>query len=143
VWTYFDTSALVKRYIDEPGRREVLRLLRQNECVTSVVLPIELRSGLRRRVAEGSIDAARLPAILKHVAVDRAFWTLVEVGIDILAGAEALVATHPIRTLDAIHVASARVFAARLSMPGLTFVSADKRQAETAAAVGLAVKHIE
>jgi len=28
-------------------------------------------------------------------------------------------------------------------MPGLTFVSADKRQAETAAAVGLAVTHIE
>jgi len=111
--------------------------------VTTAVLPIELRSGLRRRVAEGSIDAARLPAILKHVAVDRAFWTLVEVGIDILAGAEALVATHPIRTVDAIHVASAQLFAARLSQPGLTFVSADKRQAETAAAVGLAVKHIE
>ena len=143
MWTYFDTSALVKRYIDEPGRREVLRLLRRNECVTSAVLPIELRSGLRRRVADGSIDAARLPAILKHVAVDRPYWTLVDVGSAILAGAEALVAAHPIRTLDAIHVASAQVFAARLSMPGLTFVTADKRQAETAAAVGLVVKHIE
>jgi predicted nucleic acid-binding protein len=143
VWTYFDTSALVKRYIDEPGRRQILRLLRRSECVTSVVLPIELRSGLRRRVAEGAIDAARLPAILRHVAVDRPYWTLVEVGVDVLAGAEALVATHPIRALDAIHVASAQVFAARLTMPGLTFVSADKRQAETAAAVGLAVTHIE
>src|SRR3954463_10281690 len=113
---YFDSSALVKRYIDEPGRREVLRLLRRHECVTSAVLPIELRSGLTRRVAEGSIDAARLPAILHHVAVDRAYWTLVEVGIDVLAGAEALVAAHPVRTLDAIHVASAQLFAARLSM---------------------------
>jgi predicted nucleic acid-binding protein len=143
VWTYFDTSALVKRYVDEPGRREVLRLLRRNECVTSAVLPVELRSGLRRRVAEGSIDAARLPAILKHVAVDRPYWTLVEVGIDVLAGAETLVAAHPIRTLDAIHVASAQLFATRISMPGLTFVSADKRQAETAVAVGLVVRHIE
>jgi uncharacterized protein len=143
VWTYFDTSALVKRYVDEPGRREVLRLLRRNECVTSAVLPVELRSGLRRRVAEGSIDAARLPAILKHVAVDRPYWTLVEVGIDVLAGAETLVAAHPIRALDAIHVASAQLFAARISMPGLTFVSADKRQTETAVAVGLVVRHIE
>jgi hypothetical protein len=143
VWTYFDTSALVKRYVDEPGRREVLRLLRRNECVTSAVLPLELRSGLRRRVAEGSIDAARLPAILKHVAVDRPYWTLVEVGIDVLAGAETLVAAHPIRTLDAIHVASAQLFAARVSMPGLTFVSADKRQTEAAIAVGLVVRHIE
>jgi uncharacterized protein len=143
VWTYFDTSALVKRYVDEPGRREVVQLLRRNECVTSAVLPLELRSGLRRRVAEGSIDAARLSAILKHVAADRSYWTLVEVGTDVLAGAETLVAAHPIRTLDAIHVASARLFAARVSMPGLTFVSADKRQTETAVAVGLVIRHIE
>ena len=120
MWTYFDTSALVKLYVDEPGRREVLQILRRNECVTSAVLPVELRSGLRRRVAEGSIDAARLPAILKHVAADRPYWTLVEVGTDVRAGAETLVAAHPIRTLDAIHVASAQLFAARLSMPGLT-----------------------
>jgi predicted nucleic acid-binding protein len=143
VWTYFDTSALVKRYVDEPGRREVLQLLRQNECVTSAVLPVELRSGLRRRVADGSLDAARLPAILKHVAADRPYWTLVEVGTDVLAGAETLVAGHPIRTLDAIHVASAQLFAGRVSLPSLTFVSADKRQTETAVAVGLAVRHIE
>ena len=143
MWTYFDTSAFVKRYVDEPGRREVLQLLRQNECVTSALLPVELRSGLRRRVAEGSIDAARLPAILKHVAADRRYWTLVEVGTDVLAGAERLVAAHPIRTLDAIHVASAQLFAARISMPGLTFVSADKRQTETVVAVGLLARHIE
>ena len=143
MWTYFDTSALVKRYVDEPGRRDVLQLLRRNACVTSVVLPVELRSSLRRRVAEGSIDATRLPAILKHIAADRRYWTFVEVGTDVLANAETLVAAHPIRTLDAIHVASARLFAARIAMPGLTFVSADKRQTETAVAVGLAARHIE
>jgi len=140
VWAYFDTSALVKRYVDEAGRREVLQLLRRNECVTSAVLPVELRSGLRRRVAEGSLVAARLPAILSHVAADRAYWTLVEVGTDVLTAAETLVATHPIRTLDAIHVASAQLFAASVS--ALTFVSADKRQTETAIAVGLAARHI-
>jgi uncharacterized protein len=143
VWTYFDTSALVKRYVDEPGRREVLHLLRRNECVSSAVLPVELRSSLRRRVAEGSLDAARLPAILKRIAGDRPYWTLVEVGTDVLTGAETLVGAHQIRTLDAIHVASARLFAARVSISGLTFVSADKRQMETAVAVGLIARHIE
>jgi len=143
LWTYFDTSALVKRYVNERGRREVLHLLRQNECVTSAVVPVELRSGLRRRVAEGSIDPPHLPAMLKHLAADRPYWTLVEVGTDVLAAAETLVAAHPIRTLDAIHVASAQLFAARVSMPGLTFVSADKRQTDTAVAVGLLVRYIE
>ncbi len=142
MWTYFDTSALVKRYIDEAGRREVLRLLRRSECVTSAVLPVELRSGLRRRVADGSLEAARLPVILKHVAADRPYWTLVEVGTGILAFAETLVATYPIPPLDAIHVASAHLFAARVSMPGLRFVSADTRQTETAVAVGLTAQQI-
>ena len=143
MWTYFDTSALVKRYIVEPGRRDVLRLLRRNECVSSAVLPVELRSGLRRRVSEGSINAAQIPAILQHVAVDRAYWTLVDVGNEVLAGAEKLVAAHSIRTLDAIHIASAQLFAARGSIAGLTFVSAEKRQTETAMAVGLVARHIE
>ncbi len=142
MWTYFDTSALIKRYVAESGRREILQLLRRGACVTSAVLPVELRSALRRRAAEGSLDGARLPAILKHLAADRAYWTLVEVGTDVLAAAEALVAAHPIRTLDAIHVASARLFAARVSMPGMLFVSADKRQTETADAIGLTARHI-
>lgn len=142
MWAYFDTSALVKRYIDEAGRREVLQLLRRHACVTSAVLPVELRSALRRRAADGTLDPARMPAILKRIAADRAYWTLVEVGADVLAAAETLVAAHPLRTLDAIHVASAQLFAARVPAPSLIFVSADARQTAAAAAIALAVKLI-
>jgi len=143
VWAYFDTSALVKRYIDEVGRRQVLQLLRRHECVASAVLPVELRSALRRRVTDGTFEVGRVPAILKRVAADRAYWTLVRVGPEVLAAAERLVAVHPLRTLDAIHVASAQVFAAGVSASGLMFVSADKRQTEAAAVIGLATRYIE
>src|SRR4029078_11801798 len=107
------------------------------------VLPIELRSGLRRRVSEGSIDAARLPAILQHVALYGACGSRVDGGNEELAGAEKLAATYSVRTLDAIHIASAQLFAARGSIPGLTFVNANKRQTETAVGVGLVARHIE
>ena len=142
MWAYFDTSALVKRYFKEAGRREVLQLLQRHECVTSAVLPVELRSALRRRVSEGTLEAARGPEILKRVTTDRAYWTLVEVGTEVLAAAETLVATRPLRTLDAIHVASAKLFADRVATPKLLFVSADTRQTEAATAIGLAVRHI-
>jgi predicted nucleic acid-binding protein len=142
MWAYFDTSALVKRYIDESGRREVLQLLRRHECVASAVLPVELRSALRRRVTEGALEAARLPEILKRVSADRAYWTLVEVGPEVLAAAEKLVAVHPLRTLDAIHVGSAQMFAAGASEADLMFVSADKRQTEAAAVIGLTARYI-
>lgn len=138
---YFDTSALVKRYVDEPGRREVLQLLRRHECVTSAVLPVELRSALRRRVAEGSVDEARVSEILKRFTRDRAFWTLIEVTREVLTAAETLVATYPVRALDAIHVASAQAFARRLAAVAMIFVSADIRQATAAAAIGMTVRH--
>ena len=142
MWAYFDTSALVKRYIDEVGRRQVLQLLRRHQCVASALLPVELRSALRRRAADGTLEVARVPAILKRVAADRAYWTLVGVGNEVLNAAERLVAVHPLRTLDAIHVASAQVFASGVSDSGLMFVSADKRQTEAAAVIGLATRYI-
>ena len=141
-WAYFDTSALVKRYVNEAGRREVLQLLRRHDIVTSAILPVEVRSALRRRAAEGTLDAARVPEILSRLAADRPYWTLVAVGSDVLAAAEALVAAHPLRTLDAIHVASAQLFRSRLTTPEFMFVSADVRQIAAAAAIGLTARRI-
>ena len=142
MWAYFDSSALVKRYVNEPGRREVLGLLRGHDCLTSAILPVEMRSALRRRVTERTLDSARVPEILRRIATDRAWWTVVEVGSDVLRAAEVLVALHPLRTLDAIHVASAQLFAARLSIPDLVFVSADRRQTDVAGTIGLTTRHV-
>ncbi len=105
--------------------------------MTSAILPVELRSALRRRVTERTLDGSRVSEILKRVAADRAYWTVIEVGAEVLGGAEALVSVHPLRTLEAIHVASAQLFVARLSISDLVFVSADRRQVEVASTVGL------
>jgi uncharacterized protein len=142
VWAYFDTSALVKRYVDEAGRREVLRLLRRYDVVTSAILTVELRSALRRRVAERTLDEERVPEILTRLVAERGFWALIGVSSDVLSVAETLVATHPVRALDAIHIASAQLFAARIALPDLIFVSADARQAAAAGAVGMTTKTI-
>jgi uncharacterized protein len=142
-YAYFDTSALIKRYVNEPGRREVLQFLRKNRCVVSAVLAVEVRSALRRRVTEGALDASRVPMILKRFTADRAFWTTVEVSREVLAAAERLSAAHPLRALDAIHVASAQLFTARIGSAAFTFVSADTRQTTAAAALGMTTRHIE
>ena len=137
-WAYVDTSALVKRYVDESGRREVVHLLRRHDLVISALLPVELRGAFRRRMHDRTLEPARAASALRRFAADRLVLTQVGVTADVLAQAEALVASHAIRTLDALHVGSARVFASRLDARVL-FVSADKRQADVAAAVGLAV----
>ena len=142
MWAYCDSSVLVKRYVREPGRRRLLALLREHSCVSSALTPVEIRSAFRCRVHEGSLDVTRLPVVLEHLAADRSHWTLVAVGPEVLAVAEMLAATHPLRTLDAIHVASAQLFSARMPAPPL-FVSADQRQVDVAGAMGLVVRFIE
>jgi hypothetical protein len=142
-FAYFDTSALVKRYVEEPGRGDVRQLLRKNDCVVSAVLPVEVRSALRRRAAEGVLDEKRTTSILKRFTADRAFWTVIEVSGDVLAAAETVAAAHPLRALDAIHVASARLFATRIAPSEFIFVSADIRQTTAAADLGMTIRHVE
>jgi uncharacterized protein len=141
-YAYFDTSALIKRYVEELGRREVLTLLRKNQCVVSAVLPVEVRSALRRRVAEKTLDAKRVPGILKRLAADRAYWTIIEVSREVLAIAESLSGAQPLRALDAIHVASAKLFADRTASQTFTFVSADMQQAHVAEALGIKTRYV-
>ncbi|MGH9408421.1 MAG: type II toxin-antitoxin system VapC family toxin [Vicinamibacterales bacterium] len=141
-YAYFDTSALIKRYVEEAGRREVLGLLRTNHCVISAVLPVEVRSALRRRVGDTTLDVKRVPSILKRFAADRPYWTVIEVSSDVLVAAESLSGAHPLRALDSIHVASARLFGDRTALQTFTFVSADARQAKVAEALGLETRYV-
>lgn len=141
-FAYFDTSALIKRYVEEIGRREVLALLRNNHCVISAMLPVEVRSALRRRVGEKTLDARRVASILKRFAADRPYWMVIEVSSEVLAAAESLSGTHPLRALDSIHVASAKVFANRIGSASFTFVSADSQQTTVAEALGLATRYV-
>jgi len=61
----------------------------------------------------------------------------------VLAAAQTLSAVHPLRALDAIHVASAQLFTDRIGSPVFTFVSADTQQTNAAAVLGMTTRHIE
>lgn len=142
MWAYFDSSAVVKVYVQENGRATVLRLLRLHEVVVSAILPVEIRGALRRRVEENAIESSRLTAAFKQLAADREQWNVLAVSTEILGRAEEIVATHAVGTLDAIHIASAKEFVERLGTR-VPFISADHRQVEAAAAVGLTVQQVE
>ena len=54
---YFDTSALIKRYIDEEGSDSVERLFEQAESISvSFITKIECVFTLRRLFLEGLLD---------------------------------------------------------------------------------------
>jgi uncharacterized protein len=134
---YFDTSALVKRYVVEEGSRHVRRLLRRYEVISSAVFHVEIGSALRRRKTEGAVSDATLKRLLDRVRSDAASWRLVAVADEVLVLARDRVLEHPLRSLDAVHLASAE--AIRREGVILPFVTADVRQAAAALAVGLEV----
>lgn len=124
---YFDTSTLVKNYVRETGSSRVRALLARYEFLSSAITPIELQSAVQRRHRQREITQANYNSIISRVANDRSYWQLVEVVPQVLSKAEELINTENIRTLDAIHIASAIIIQESFPTP-LPFISADERQ---------------
>lgn len=116
-------------------------LLKSRRVISSVLLPLELQSAIARRVREGKLSSIMQLRLLARIGDNRRFWTLIGLTSEVIAATEGLLEIHSLRTLDAIHVASAQVFAAKMSGP-LIFLTADKRQEQAALSVGLLVRRI-
>ena len=138
-FAYFDTSALVKRYVRERGSGEVRSLLRRHDLLSSAITPVEVFSAIWRRKRDGTLSEENFSALLSRVRSERIRWELVEVGQTVLARAEEIVqATVPMRALDAIHVASLMTFQVASSLR-IPFVTGDVRQRAAATHSGLDV----
>ena len=128
---YFDTSALVKNYVQEAGSTPVRELLARYEFVSSAIAPIEIHSAVRRRHRQGEMSRQSYASILSRVKQDRLFWQLVEPVPQVLAKAEEIVAAYNVRSLDALHLASAIIIQDSIETI-IPFVTADDRQLSAA-----------
>lgn len=137
-WAYFDTSVLVRRYIREGGSHRARRLLRQYRFLSSAIAPVEMMSALCRRRTSGDLAERDFSAILSRMRKDRAYWELVEVSPLVLTQAEDLIRKTTLRTLDAIHLASALAFQAASGI-AIPFITGDERQREVAGQLELNV----
>ena len=135
---YFDTSVMLKRYIRENGSDRAMALMRRYRIVSSSVAPLEMRSALRRVEAEGSLSSKAFQAVLKRIETERQKWDLVALSEDILKSAERITVDLNIRSLDAIHLASAEACQTRLKRR-LGFITADVRQQDAAHELGLEI----
>ena len=135
---YFDTSAWLKLYIDEEGSDTARELVDSYTIVSSSILRTESFAAIKRRHTARHISKTTFAKLIKQIGAD------VD-NIDILPlldlhirRAERIVLETNSATLDALHIASALVFS-ELSGEMLSFVTADKRQAESAEQLGLKV----
>lgn len=123
----------------EPGGGEVRAALAEAEkVVASRLLLIEARRVVRRAEREGRITAAQNVDLLAVLARAASRWAILEITEEVARRAEEGFPSEPVRTLDAIHLASA-VFL-RQSFPGLVLLTADDRVHANAARLGLSTQ---
>ena len=133
---FADSSALVKRYADEPGADEVRAM---PFLVVSALARVEVPAALWRKVRMGQLsapDAAVLSSAFRFDCDDPSVMVVVAPTAGVLEHAARLVAVHPLRAYDAVQLASAlAVRAADSEVAGFACFDAGLRAA--AAAEGL------
>ena len=131
-FAYFDTSALIKRYVRERGSSQVLSWLGRHNVLSSVITPIEIFSAFARKKRDRELSEQDFLMTLSRIQNERVRWELIEVGEAVLNRAEQIVqGPVPVRALDAIHIASLTTFEAATGTR-IPFITGDGRQREAA-----------
>lgn len=134
----FDSSALFKRYAGEAGAAQVMAV---HERASAVVLAAhcytELVSALTQQWQEGAFGEAEFQRMRGTMREDVDAYQVEALSRTVEDFAVAAMAQAPLRAMDALHIGTAQ--AARVQL----FVTADRRQASAAQAVGLNIELIE
>lgn len=93
--------------------------------LTSELTRVECERALIRGVATGRLPETVAADRRAHLARAAEFWTTLTLDAEILSRARQPFPREPIRTLDALHLATA--LAARESVPGFDLLSLDER----------------
>jgi predicted nucleic acid-binding protein len=139
VTLYAESSAVLAWLLGEPQARTVRsRLAAADVVVASDVTLIECERVVIRAAALGELTESDAADRRGHLATAAGRWHLLRVSGEIVDRARQPFPGEPIRTLDAIHLASALV--ARSAAPGLALLSLDDRLRTAARKLGLALQ---
>lgn len=104
---FFDTSAFVKRYVEESGSAMVRAALRAHAVVVARVTLAETAAAVARATRLGVISEAQRDVILARLPEDFAKLQVVEIRPALVARVPGIVVRYPLRAYDAIQLAAA------------------------------------
>lgn len=134
---YFDSSAFVKRYIQEPGSDAVLVWCDQAAEIglSGIAIP-EIISAFCRLQRENKITPTQYQQLKSMLLADIEDIALCDLTLTVLAQSVSSLERSVLRGMDAIHIGSAIALAADV------FISADIRQLQAAAKAGLKTESV-
>lgn len=125
--TFFDTSAFVKRYIEEPGSKRVMEICREAEhLVLSLICLPEMISTLNRLVRQEKLSCDQHGQIKDLILDDFEDVEVCDITTEVIKLAILCIEKNPLRAMDALPLGCA------LAVKPDLFVSSDRRQIEAA-----------
>ncbi len=132
---YAESSAVLTWLLGEPQELDVRRVLSNAErVVSSSLTTVECARTLARGVATEQLAPADELAALKLLDVVSSRWAILDMTGAVLVRARGRFPLEPLRTLDALHLATAVVF--REALGSLTLVALDDRIRDNGRALG-------
>ncbi len=122
---YFDSSALVKRYLREEGSETVKSLIAGSKLIaTSKLAYPEILSAFMRKYRSGELPDNTRAVVMEKFESDWNKVFVVEFHDELLAIIRRLMGKHPLRGADAVHLSSA-LWLELATKESATFVTSD------------------
>ncbi len=135
---YAETSAVLRWLFAESDGDQVRTLLATaDKIVASRLTLVETRRVVHRAERDGRLTAVQSADIVSIFARATSTWDILQMSDDVARRAEEGFPAEPVRTLDAIHLASALML--RQAFPDLRMLTTDDRVRRNAALLGLQV----
>lgn len=145
---FFDSSALVKRYVTETGSKWILNIVRpssNNSIYVARIAGVEVTSALARRRKGNRLSPTETAKAIKRF--EKHFnrrYGKVNITSDLITSAMKLADKHSLRGYDAVQLTAALEVEAEIKSvgsSGLIFVSADNDLNTAAQAEGLTIEN--
>ncbi len=133
---YLESSAVLAWLLGEPGGDLVrTRVAAADVLLSSVLTLTEARRALVRAEHLGILKARDGERLRGMLARSERSWVLMEISADVRARAEGRFPVEPVRTLDALHLATALLFTS--AYEDVSILTFDDRIARNAEALGV------
>ena len=135
---YVESSAVLAWLFEEPPAAKVGEVLREADMVVASDLTlVECSRALARAGVVGDLSESEAAGRRRALESTATEWNVLALGEEVVQQARRRFPSEPVRTLDALHIASA--LTARQLIPDLALLSLDKRVRENGSALGFDV----
>lgn len=105
---FFDTSALIKRYIDEPGTSLIENIFRESDSIfVSAISEIEAHSTFKRLLVEKAVSPSDYLVLKEEFGMDFRHFNVIPMDDPVIENAKKMIENHRLKTLDSIQLGSA------------------------------------